>query len=257
MISLLPQNRGVSRGFTKPPARVVRQSAPADEGLMERNRAGLRTLLTRVFNTTDNAGMALELAGQLQTAVLPIFLHHPLFDRKAHAYSLPRTNMNRNTEDTYVASLFEQNPVLYDLLEALSVVPLTATRCSGAIFALLCHWIGKIYVQRVRKGPLEIDPKARVLFRYLCQTQCLPPPMDRFEGLIPFATAAEFCQVLLSCWSFCQAFPPVDSEYSESCDKRVFSKEAMEKASSLLVPFRVCIADHIDSAASIAKYFSI
>ena len=248
-VPLFPQNLTLRRGLSKPPAPPRARAKPVDLAAITANCQNLASLFSRVWRTTPSVGLALHLARQLEQTSVPLFLHHAQFDRLAYAATLPRTHLSRSTEDAFVAALFAQNPVLYSLLESLASIPLASSHCNRLISALLCHWIGQCYTQRVRKRTLEFPPEAWILFRFLENTQMLPHPMDEFAALIPFATAAEFSQVLLACWKYCEWFPPLDSEFDARCKMRTFPDSSSEVMEELLLPFRVCIADHLDQAA--------
>jgi hypothetical protein len=162
-------------------------------------------------------------------------------------------------EDNFVMALFSQNPALFELLDVVGNVPVAAVWCHQVSSALLCFWIGEVYAQRIgrkKNKPISVSPGMTILLRFLKRTKCLPYPMNQLDLLLPFATAEEFAQVLLACWKMCTRFPPQDSEYDDACVQRTLPEEALTlMKTELLLPFKLCVADHIDDAAQVAAHF--
>ncbi len=211
--------------------------------------AALGRVLVAALDSAPETGLAMCLARQLEANVVPRNLHHPLFDMDAYASSLPRTHKDKTTEDVVVEGLFSQNPVLYEVLLALSVIPAASSYCFKVAGALLCHLIGHAFAQRSRRGPVVLSANAIKLLRFLVVSQCLPPIMCRVEDLCLFASPQEAAQLFLSCWRFLTRFPPMLEEFdAETSSVRTFSSAALNSVQFLSLSFRLCVANNVAEA---------
>jgi hypothetical protein len=240
----------LSSGVATWKSKVVPSSQPALLDQSAELCAALGRVLSGCFATSPQTGLLAALGRQLTVSTVPRHLHHPLFDMDAHAATLPRVHRDRATEDVFVDALFAQNPALYEVLGALAAVPVAAAYCHRPAAALLCHLIGSCFAQRARRAPVVLGPGARRLLAFLCATQSLAPAMLRVESVLRFALPVEAAHVLLACWRFLTRFPPQPAEYDASTGSvRTLSAAALAAVPALLLPFRLCVAAHVQEAA--------
>lgn len=226
--------------------------------------AALGAALVQACQGAAHAGLAIDLARLLSDACVPLFLYSSsstpttrggggTFDWEQHAATLPRQR-DTMTVDIFVDALFSQNPILWNILDAIQVAPLAASHCHAVTSALLCHYVGIWYAQRGRSSfSPESHPDAlrtMRLFQWLKATMCLPPPLYYLDTLIPLVSPLEASTLLLACWRFCHRHPPKEEQYDAAGTSRRFPEEALQDLPALLQPIRVCIAAHVTTLPS-------
>lgn len=220
------------------------RAAATSEAVVMGHCAALGQALLVACRDSRHVGLALDLAQALDACAVLESLHQPPFDWEVYAATLPRQG-GRLTGDVFVDALFAQNPLLWDVLEAVATVPLAMAHCHRVVAALLCRLVGSWYAQRARARVEPADLRtSRRLLAILRATQGLPPPLCDVDVLFDCVPPQEGAALLLSCWRFYHRFPPRAEEFA-NCVHRRFATAALAALPDLMQPARVSIAAHL------------
>ncbi|GAM28378.1 hypothetical protein SAMD00019534_115540 [Acytostelium subglobosum LB1] len=182
------------------------------------NQAEIIALLQSMMHDRDaqktlNSDKLAILSEHIALRTLPSHMN-PSYDSYQDILPKPSTF----DRDIYVRKLFQQNDILWDILEIVSLDGRELCKCLELVKALLVNAISYWYAEKY-----VVSPSKSSQFRHTCQlvriianAQLVPSPLGHSSELFDWITTEEISFILMTMWNFIKYHQPTPSQYSSS-----------------------------------------